>query len=64
MSVHTSESWKSLTYSPRLKRNVSIMYRMLKKIADEKEAWCVEEVRAVLRMTSNSAYIPSKLPYA
>lgn len=58
MSVHTSESWRSVN-DVRLKRNVSIMYRMLKKIADEKEAWCVEEVRAVLRMTSNSAYVPN-----
>ena len=58
MSVHTGESWKS-TNDVRLKRNVQIMHRMLKKIADEKEAWCVEEVRAVLRMTSNSAFVPN-----
>lgn len=58
MSIHANESWKSIN-DVRLKRNAQLMYQMLKKIADEKEPWCVEDVRGLLRLVAHASYAPN-----
>ena len=52
----TKKTTKSITESEneKLKRNASLMYQMLKRIADEKEPWAVPMVKKVLRICKES----------
>ena len=50
----TKKTTKSIAESEheKLRQAASLMYQMLKKIADEKEPWAVPMVKKVLRMCS------------
>lgn len=46
-----TENWRSMN-RVAIGHSASLMYAMLKKIADSKEAWSVEEVKKVLKTVS------------